>query len=63
MRAHGRAPEGLFDEPMLMYRSQGQILGEERDGDFVVVWQASGAQGDIEDLVQRLTEEIISRLP
>ncbi|MDH3606452.1 MAG: leucine--tRNA ligase [Acidimicrobiia bacterium] len=36
MRAHGRDPEGLFDEPMLMYRSQGQILGEERRGDFVV---------------------------
>ncbi len=37
MRSHGRDPDGLFDEPMLMYRSQGQILGEERDGDFVVV--------------------------
>lgn len=37
MRSHGRDPDGLFDEPMLMYRSQGQILGEERAGDFVVV--------------------------
>ncbi|MBT8164332.1 MAG: leucine--tRNA ligase [Acidimicrobiia bacterium] len=37
MRAHGRDPSGLFDEPMLMYRSQGQILGEERAGDIVVV--------------------------
>jgi leucyl-tRNA synthetase len=37
MRRHGRDPAGLFDEPMLMYRSQGQILGEERNGDFVVV--------------------------
>ena len=36
MRAHGRDPDGLFDEPMLMYRSQGQILGEEHDGDFIV---------------------------
>ncbi len=36
MRSHGRDPEGLFDEPMLMYRSQGQILGEERAGDRVV---------------------------
>ncbi|MBT8202592.1 MAG: leucine--tRNA ligase [Acidimicrobiia bacterium] len=37
MRRHGRDPDGLFDEPMLLYRSQGQILGEERAGDTVVV--------------------------
>jgi leucyl-tRNA synthetase len=37
MRRHGRDPDRLFDEPMLMYRSQGQILGEERAGDLVVV--------------------------
>ncbi len=36
MRAHGRDPEGLFDEPMLLLRNQGQILGEERSGDVVV---------------------------
>jgi leucyl-tRNA synthetase len=36
MRRHGRDPDRLFDEPMLMYRSQGQILGEERAGDLVV---------------------------
>ena len=37
MRAHGRDPEGLFDEPMVMLRNQGQVLGEERDGDLVEV--------------------------
>ena len=37
MRAHGRDPEGLFDEPMIMLRNQGQVLGEERSGDLVVV--------------------------
>ena len=37
MRAQGRDPEGLFDEPMVMLRNQGQVLGEERDGDLVVV--------------------------
>ena len=36
MRAHGRDPEGLFDEPMTMLRNQGQVLGEEREGDRVV---------------------------
>ncbi len=37
MRSHGRDPGGLFDEPMTMLRNQGQVLGEERDGDLVVV--------------------------
>jgi len=37
MRAHGRDPEGVFDEPMILLRNQGQILGEERPGDRVAV--------------------------
>ena len=37
MRARGRDPEGLFDEPMMMLRNQGQVLGEERAGDLVMV--------------------------
>ena len=37
MRDHDRDPSGLFDEPMTMVRNQGQILGEERDGDRLVI--------------------------
>ncbi len=37
MRSHGRDPDGMFDEPMVMLRNQGQVLGEERRGDRVVV--------------------------
>jgi len=37
MKAHGRDPDGLFDEPMLQLRNQGQVLGEERRGDIVHV--------------------------
>ena len=37
MRRRGRDPEGLFDEPMVMLRNQGQVLGEERRGDWVSV--------------------------
>ncbi len=37
MREHGKNPAGAFDEPFMMLRNQGQILGEERDGDVVVV--------------------------
>ncbi|MGF1664682.1 MAG: leucine--tRNA ligase [Acidimicrobiia bacterium] len=37
MRSHGRDPEGAFDEPFLMLRNQGQVLGEERQGDTLVV--------------------------
>lgn len=37
MRERGRDPEGVFDEPMTQSRNQGQILGEERPGDRLVV--------------------------
>jgi leucyl-tRNA synthetase len=37
MERHGRSPEGVFDEPFLMLRNQGQVLGEERTGDRLVV--------------------------
>jgi leucyl-tRNA synthetase len=37
MRSRGRDPGGVFDEPMTLLRNQGQILGEERQGDRVVV--------------------------
>ncbi len=36
MRAHGRKPERAFDEPMVVLRNQGQVLGAERQGDFVL---------------------------
>jgi leucyl-tRNA synthetase len=36
MTRHGRDADALFDEPMLVLRNQGQILGEEHDGDRVV---------------------------
>ena len=37
MKDHGRDPSGLFDEPFLVLRNQGQILGEERRGDQLVI--------------------------
>jgi leucyl-tRNA synthetase len=36
MKQHGRGPDGLFGEPMMMLRNQGQVLGAERKGDFVL---------------------------
>ena len=36
MRRHGRDPASAFDEPMLVLRNQGQVLGGERQGDFVL---------------------------
>lgn len=41
MAGRGRDPHGLFDEPMVMLRNQGQILGAERKGDVIV---ARGSQ-------------------
>jgi leucyl-tRNA synthetase len=37
MERHNRDSAGLFDEPFLVLRNQGQILGEERRGDRLVV--------------------------
>ncbi|MDJ0954191.1 MAG: leucine--tRNA ligase [Acidimicrobiia bacterium] len=37
MIEHGRDPSGLFDEPFLMLRNQGQVLGAERFGDRLVI--------------------------
>ncbi len=37
MQEHGRPAAGLFDEPFLVLRNQGQILGEERRGDRLVI--------------------------
>jgi leucyl-tRNA synthetase len=42
MAAHDRKPDVAFDEPFKMLRNQGQILGEERTGDRVVV------EGDVD---------------
>ena len=36
MRDNERDPEGLLDEPMLMLRNQGQVLGAEQQGDFIL---------------------------
>jgi leucyl-tRNA synthetase len=44
MRERGRDPGGALDEPMLLLRNQGQILGEERRGDLLVA--AGRWQGD-----------------
>ncbi|HLU09069.1 MAG TPA: leucine--tRNA ligase [Oceanobacillus sp.] len=36
MKRHGRDPDNLLDEPYILLRNQGQILGEERKGDVIV---------------------------
>ena len=45
MKAHGRDPESMsWGEPMLKLRNQGQVLGEERAGHYIVAsgtWQAA----------------------
>jgi len=70
MREHGRDPAGLFDEPMMQLRNQGQILGEGQDGDVIVAngtWDAerlvaasvrvdSDAAPDAGDVVGEITQ-------
>ena len=36
MRANGRDPERAFDEPMIVLRNQGQVLGAEHQGHYVL---------------------------
>lgn len=43
--AHGRNVEGIFDEPMLQLRNQGQILGGQRLGDNIVATGRIEANG------------------
>ena len=52
---HGRNVDGLFDEPMVVLRNQGQILGEARSGDFVKAtgrWEKDKLLADRVDVIQ-----------
>jgi len=55
MKAHGRDPEQMtWGEPMLKLRNQGQVLGEERAGHFIVAsgtWQATKLFADKVDVI------------
>ena len=57
-RAHGRDTTTLFDEPMMRLRNQGQILGEERQGDWLVAtgrWEGDKLFADRVQVVARGT--------
>jgi leucyl-tRNA synthetase len=49
---HGRNVEGLFDEPYMQLRNQGQVLGAERAGDYVVAFGQFEGEKLIADHVQ-----------
>jgi leucyl-tRNA synthetase len=57
MRQNGRDPAVLdLGEPMLKLRNQGQVLGEERDGHFIVAsgsWQGAKLFADKVDVIDR----------
>jgi leucyl-tRNA synthetase len=56
MRKHGRNPDELFDEPMLMLRNQGQILGEERPGDYMLArgrWEGKKLYAKHVEVIER----------
>ncbi|RMF76549.1 MAG: leucine--tRNA ligase [Chloroflexi bacterium] len=52
MKAHGRDPDDLLGEPMIQLRNQGQVLGEERSGDFILVWGRKEGNKLLADKVQ-----------
>jgi leucyl-tRNA synthetase len=55
MQKHGRDPEQMqLGEPMMKLRNQGQVLGEERSGHFIVAggtWQATKLFADKVDVI------------
>ena len=57
MQAHDRNPEELqWGEPMLLLRNQGQILGEERIGDFVLItgrWEGAKLVAEQIEVIER----------
>ena len=57
MAAHGRDPETAFDEPMKLLRNQGQVLGAERRGDFVIATGQRAGNKLIANRVEVLTAE------
>jgi leucyl-tRNA synthetase len=57
---HGRNAEAMFDEPMLQLRNQGQILGEERDGDVIMAsgrYEGDKLFADVVEVIERGTED------
>jgi leucyl-tRNA synthetase len=55
MQTHGRNSETLFDEPMIVLRNQGQILGAEQGGDTIVArgrWQGDKLLAGRVDVVE-----------
>lgn len=56
MRDNERDPQGLFSEPMLLLRNQGQVLGAERPGDVVAVhgtWNGSKLIASRVEVIER----------
>ena len=54
---HGRDPEDMFDEPMLLLRNQGQVLGAERKGDYLLVTGTWNGNRFIADHIQVIEKE------
>lgn len=50
--AHGRDTNEMFDEPMLLLRNQGQVLGAERPGDMILATGRMDGDKLIADRVQ-----------
>ena len=59
MLKHGRDPEGAFDEPFMLLRNQGQILGEERKGDTIVATGRMDGNKLIASRVEVITPDAI----
>ncbi len=60
---HGRETKTLFNEPMMMLRNQGQILGEERPGDLLSILGEPDEQSRIIATEVKVIDEEAGALP
>lgn len=60
---HGRDAEGLFDEPYMQLRNQGQVLGAERDGDMIIAFGQMNGDKLVADHVEVVENGVKPNIP
>ncbi len=56
MKKHGRSVDEICHEPMIVLRNQGQILGEEREGDYIIAsghWEGKKLFANYVEVIDR----------
>ncbi len=62
-KEHGRDTDGLFDEPYMQLRNQGQVLGAERGGDIMLAFGQMDGEKLVADHIEVIEEGVRPNLP